>query len=95
MELIKSKEKEEEFIDLVLSNLRPSSNSLSRISEVNRQSLKELINFLSKLKKEDVIDDKQFAELTILACANFIENEVEVRISKSIDEKIMLFFEKL
>ena len=94
MDLVKHK-KEDEFIDLVMSSLRPSSNSLSRISETNRQSLKELVNYLSKLKKDEIIDEKQFSELVILACANFIENEVEVRISKSLNDKIMFFFEKL
>lgn len=94
MELVKHK-KEDEFIDLILSNLRPSTNSLSRISEANKQTLKELINYLSKLNKTNIIDEKQFAELVILACANFIENEVEIRISKSLNDKIIYFFEKL
>jgi len=94
MELVKHK-KEDEFIDLVMSSLRPSSNNLSRISETNRQSLKELVNYLSKLKKDDIISENQFSELIILACANFIENEVEIRISKSLNDRIMYFFEKL
>lgn len=94
MELVKHK-KEDEFIDLVMSSLRPSSNNLSRISETNRQSLKELVNYLSKLKKDGIITENQFSELVILACANFIENEIEVRISKSLNDKIMYFFEKL
>ena len=94
MEIIKHN-KEDEFLDLVLSSLKPASNSLSRISEANKQSLKELINYLSKLKRDAIIDDKQFSELIIMACANFIENEVEVRISKSINDRIMFFFEKL
>jgi len=94
MELIKHK-KENEFIDLILSSLRPSSNNLSRISETNRQSLKELINYLSRIKKDDIIDEKQFAGLVILTCANFIENEVEVRISKSLNDRIMFLFEQL
>lgn len=94
MELVKHK-KEDEFINLVLSNLRPSSNSLSRMSETNRQSLKGLINYLSELKKGNIIDEKQFSELIILACANFIEIEVELRISKSLNDKVMFFFEKL
>lgn len=94
MELVKHK-KEDEFIDLVMSSLRPSSNNLSRISETNRQSLKELVNYLSKLKKDNIINENQFSELVILACANFIENEVEIRISRLLNDRIMYFFEKL
>ncbi len=94
MELIRHK-KEDEFIDLVLSSLKPSSSSLSRISEINRQSLKELINYLTKLKKDETIDGNLFSELIIIACANFIENEVEFRVSKSINERIMFYFKKL
>ena len=94
MKLVKHS-KDGEFINLLLSSLKPSSNSLSRISETNRQTLKELINYLSKLKKDEILDEKQYNELVVLACANFIENEVEARISKSLNDKIMLFFEKL
>ena len=94
MELVK-KNKEDEFINLIVSSLKPSSNSFSRISETNRRSLKELISYLSKIKKEDVIDEKQYTELIILACSNYIENEVEFRISKSLNDRIFYFFEKL
>lgn len=94
MDIIKHK-KEDTFIDLVMSSLRPASNSLSRISETNRQSLAELVNYLVKLQKVNNIDDKQFSELVMIACANFIENEVELRISKSLNDRIMLFFEKI
>ncbi len=94
MELVKHKS-EDEFIDLVISSLKPSSNSLSRISDTNRQSLKGLVKYLSKLKKENVIEAEQFSELITIACANFIENEVEIRLSKSIDKRIMVLFDKI
>lgn len=91
---IKNK-KEDEFISLFLDTLRPSASSLSRLSESNRISLREMISFLTKLKNEKTIDDKQYADLVIMACANYIENEVEFRIAKSINERITIFFEKI
>ncbi len=94
MELIKHKE-EDRLMDLVLSGLKPSPGKLSSISKVNKQSLTELVNYLTRLKKDEIINDKLFSEFIILACANFIENEVELRISKSINDKIMYHFAKL
>ena len=94
MEIIK-KRKEDEFINLVLSSVKPSSNSLSRLSEINRISLKEMVAYLTKLKNESTIDDKQFSELITIACANYIENEVESRVSKAIDHRMIMFLEKL
>jgi len=93
MEIVKTKDKE--FLDLVMSSLRPNENSLSRISDVNRRSLQELVRYLTKLKSDTIIDDKLFSELVLIACANYIENEVESRISNSIDKRIMFFFENL
>jgi len=92
MELVKSKEND--FLDLVISSVRPS-NSFLRLTERNRKSLKEIINYLTDLHNKNVIDEKQFSELVTLACSNFIENEVEFRISKSINKRINYFFEKL
>lgn len=93
MEIIKHK-KEDEFINLVLSSLKPTSSSLSNISEVNRQSLKEFVNYLTKLKKEEIINDRYFSELVTIACANFVENEVEFRVAKSINNRLMVYFDK-
>ena len=90
--IVKSSDKE--FLDLVASSFR-SSNSFTRLSEVNRQSLKQLVTYLTKLKEDNLLDDKQFSELITLACANYIENEVESRVSKSLNDKIFFFLEKL
>ncbi|HPX75414.1 MAG TPA: hypothetical protein PLW77_02400 [Bacteroidales bacterium] len=90
MELVKQK-REDEFVNLVKSNLKKSS----RTSVTNKQSLKEFVNYLSKLKKDNIISEKQFSELLSWAFSSFVKNEVEIRVSKSLNDKITLFFEKL
>ena len=93
MKLVKQ-QKENEFANLVVSTVKQPSNNFSRFSETNRESFRELISYFAKIKKKDIINEKQYSELVILACANFIENEVEVKVSKSINDRIMYFFEK-
>lgn len=64
-------------------------------NQINRQMLKELVNYFTKLKKNNIINEDQFSKLVILACKNYIENEIEIRISKSLNNKIINFFEKI
>ncbi len=90
--IVKSRDKE--YLELVASSFR-TTNSLTRLSDVNRQSLKQLVTYLTKLKGDNLLDDKQFSELIILAFANYIENELESRVSKSLNDKIFSFLEKL
>ena len=84
---------QDEFLNLVISSLKPyNNNNLSILKETNRKSLSEFVSYLSKLKKEAIVDDKQFSELIVLAFANFIENEIETRISKSISDRVIHIF---
>jgi len=91
MKLIKA---DEDYVNLVLSSIK-SENSLSRMSENNHISLKEMIKYLSGLNKKSLIDEKQLNNLISLACANYIENEVELRIEKLINNKLHYFFSKI
>jgi hypothetical protein len=91
MEIVKT---DREYVNLVLSSIR-SDNPLSRMSKTNRESLKEIVKYLSKLNRQNLIDEKQLTELISLACANYIENEVELRIEKTINNKLLYFFEKI
>ena len=90
MELVK---KDKEYIDLVLSGVR-RDNSLSRLSKTNRRSLKEMINYLTSLNKQNLINKQQLSELISLACANYIENEIELRLDNIINSKLMNIFDK-
>lgn len=85
---------DKKITELITSNYS-NSNSLSRLTEVNRKSLKELISYLTSLKKENLIDERQFTELVTLACANFIENEVETRVSRSVNNRVLFFLERI
>ena len=91
MELVK---KDKEYVDLVLSSIK-KDNSLSRLNKTNRGSLKEMVRYLSNLNKQDLINDKQLSELVALACANYIENEVEIRLDNILSNKLMNIFVKL
>lgn len=88
------KSRDREYLDLLANSFR-ASNSFTRLSDVNRQSFKQLATYLTKLKKDNLLDDTQFSELITLACANYIENEVEVRVTKSLNDKISFYLEKL
>lgn len=94
MELIKTKNKEREFLELIAESFRPS-NSLDRLSNSNKRSLTEMVSYLSKLKKDHLISHDQFAELITLTCANYIENEVELRISKSVSKRLLSFLDNI
>jgi hypothetical protein len=90
--IVKSRDKD--FLDLFANSYR-SSNSSTHLSEANRQCLKQLVNYLTKLKEDNLLDEKQFSELIILACANYIENEVEAKVSKLLNDKIFFLIDKL
>ena len=94
MELIKSRNKEREFLELISESLRPTNN-LNRLSSSNKKSLTEMVSYLAKLKKQHLISQEQFTELITIACANYIENEVELRISKSISERLLSFLDNI
>lgn len=82
------------YIDLGLSNIQ-SNDPLSQMSRNNRESLKEMIKYLTGLNKKELVDNKQLSELISIACANFIENEVEIRIEKAMNRKFLYFLEKI
>lgn len=82
------------YVNLVLSSVKPE-NSLTRLSESNRKSLSEIIKYLSEINRRGLIDDKKVSELISIACANYIENEVEFRIDKIFNEKVLNFFENI
>jgi hypothetical protein len=85
---------DKKYVDLVLSNIK-SNNCLIRLSKTNRESLKEMISYLTNLNKNNLIDEIQLSDLIALACANYIENEVELRIEKSISNKLIFFLEHI
>ncbi len=94
MELIKQKNKEREFLEIIAESFKPS-NSMSSLSNSNKRSLSEMVSYLSKLKKDHLISHDQFAELITITCANYIENEVELRISESVSNRLLSFLEKI
>ncbi|RLD46451.1 MAG: hypothetical protein DRI94_14780 [Bacteroidetes bacterium] len=91
--MVATKSLSENYMSLILQSIK-SENPISKLKKNNKESLKEMIKFLSRLNKKNQIDEKQFEELVTLVCANFIENEVELRIEKTISNKIMFFFDK-
>lgn len=84
MELVK---KEREFLQL-LSSSESSNNSFNRLTSANKASLKEMVKYLTDLQKEKIISQDQLSELISLACANYIENEVEIRLDKVLTKKL-------
>ncbi|MBM2815443.1 MAG: hypothetical protein HW421_2205 [Ignavibacteria bacterium] len=83
-----------DYIDLLI-NKSKDNNSISKLSDTNRKSLIEMIKYLSLLNKDDKIDSDQFNELILLACANYIENEIELRVNKLINNKFLYHFNKI
>jgi hypothetical protein len=81
METLKLSKNRIQLLELINSKPR-SYNSSALLSEANRESLRHFVKYLSDLKSQGGIDEKQFNEVLIAVCANFIENEVETRITK-------------
>jgi len=94
MELTVKNKKEDQFLRLLIDSLK-SNNTLHKLTQDNKDSLENLVKYLSKLRKESQISDKQFSELLAIACSNFIENEVSVRVTQKLEKKMLFFFENI
>lgn len=92
MELIKKNNTERDFLELIVQSFR-TPNSLDRLTDSNKKSLTDMVSYLSKLKKNHTISQDQFAELITLTCANYIENEVEIRVSESVNKRLLSFLD--
>ena len=56
----------------------------SQFNLMNSQSLKDMLNYITSLKNNQIIDDEVFSELILYSCAIFVENQIEKKISTSI-----------
>ena len=77
--------------DTFLAGMIPNI-SYTESGWINKNSFKELVKYISKLNTENIINEHQFNELIALICANFIENEVELRIGKSLNNRFLKYF---
>lgn len=91
MEITKKKEAR---LQRLLMEKYAASNSLSRMNISDRESLSEIIGQLTELKKDNYLSQNQLSDLIILACASFIESEVQNRISSILSEKVFNILEK-
>ena len=69
-----------------------SNYSLSQIEKYNITSLKGMVEYLSRMKEEGVLSESQFSKLITDVCSNFIENEVEQRISQYLNKSMFMLF---
>ncbi|MCP4134379.1 MAG: hypothetical protein GY754_25620 [bacterium] len=58
-------------------------------SKINKYRLKGMIGYLNKLKKDGFINDEQFTELIEQSCLIFVENELEKKVEKPLNEKLI------
>jgi hypothetical protein len=72
----------------------PNLSFEANVKVANRESLKELVSYIKKLKDNHQINDEQFSELLYVVCANYIENEVEARVAKALELKFIRFIQK-
>ena len=66
---------------------------MKEVNKINKDSFKEFIKYFSKLKNENIISENLLTDLLTLICANFIENEVELRINNTIQNKLFKYFQ--
>lgn len=52
----------------------------------NEKSLSDIVSLLAKVKKRNVMNDKQFESLSTLLLSRYVEREVENTLSKSIND---------
>lgn len=69
-----------------------SRNSLrknpSRFSDPNVDSFRNMVNYLTSLRKTEILNNENFTSLLLYACSIFIENEVEEKVSKLFTNKL-------
>ncbi len=63
------------------------------LNNLNKISFKNMINYLNTLKEHNVINEDEFVSLVNYACSIFIENEVEKRFSRILEDKVFSYFE--
>lgn len=69
--------------------------SLKRAKKTNKKSFKIIVKLIYDLHQKRRLDEEQFNKLIIMACANYVENEVELRVEKIINEKFNQYFKEL
>lgn len=92
MELIE--DKKDSFVNFLLENISHYKER-SNISNSNLDSLQNMISYLTNLKNDFTIDEKQFSELLTIVCSNFIENEVDKRISNMLNKELRTYILKV
>jgi len=60
-------------------------------TNINVEKLKDVISYFSYLNANGEISDKAFDALVRHACSIFIENEVEVLVQETLEEKFITF----
>jgi hypothetical protein len=73
-----------------LSNVFLSHSFEAQVEKYNIASLTGMIKYLSRLKQEGSLSEQQYTRLMTDVCANFIENEVEQRISKYFEKNMFM-----
>jgi len=66
----------------------PSRTNLSKLSDPNVASFKNMLNYLVSLRDTGVLNTDHFTGLLLYTCSIFIENEVEERVSKVFASKL-------
>ena len=59
-------------------------------AELNRDSLRSIMKYVSSLRKHGEIDEKAFTDLVLQACSIYIENEVDRRVSEALNKHFKL-----
>jgi len=61
----------------------------SQFNLLNSQSFKDMVKYITSLKKDQIIDDEVYSELILYSCAIFVENQIENKISTSISNMLI------
>lgn len=70
---------------------RKISSNRQQLTNLNVEKLKGVISYFSYLNVNGEISDKAFDALVRYACSIFIENEVEILVQETLEEKFMTF----
>ena len=66
----------------------PSGKNLSKLSDPNIASFKNMLNYLVSLRDAGVLSNDSFTDFLLYTCSIFIENEVEERVSRVFASKL-------
>lgn len=74
-----------------IENIKKAASNRQKLTYLNLEKFKGLLSYFSYLQANGEISDKAFEALVRHACSIFIENEVEIIVQETLEQKLTTF----